>query len=58
MGIENQLCVIGRLLVWSSIRSSRHARPTVDYAKEWSTENEFNELALVCQKYKNITQCK
>ena len=26
--------VLGRLLVWSTIRSSRHARPTVDHAKE------------------------
>ena len=46
------MLVLGRLLVWSSIRSSRHARPTVDHAKEWSTENEYNELALVCPKAK------
>ena len=48
--ILTQLLVLGRLLVWSSIRSSRHARPTVDHGKEWSTENEYNALALVCLK--------
>ena len=48
--------MLGRLLVWSSIRSSRHARPTptVDHSKEWSTENEYNALALVCLKPKIV----
>ena len=46
------MVVLVRLLVWSSIRSSRHARPTVDHAKEWSTENEYNEFSASLSKAK------
>ena len=50
----SRLLVLGRLLVWSSIRSSRHARSMVDHGTEWSTENEYNALALVCLKPKIV----
>ena len=46
--------MLERLLVWSSIRSSRHAWPMVDHGTEWSTENEYNALALVCLKPKIV----